>query len=114
MLPYVTPGVVRAKSHALLSAVAVPLAEPHGASENMNARLRASLSVVDTLLSIVPVQERATLERERTWLTVWDLVLNLCMDARPKVRRRAHEVVAHILGLPTWEHAHPDDERRSA
>ena len=114
VLPYVTPGVVRAKSHALLIAVAVPLAEPHGASENMNARLRASLSVVDTLLSIVPVQERATLERERTWLTVWDLVLNLCMDARPKVRRRAHEVVTHILGLPSWEHAHPYAERTMA
>lgn len=114
VLPHVAPGVVRAKSHALLSAVAVPLAEPHGTSENMNARLRAALGVVESLLATVPVNDRATLERERTWLTVWDLVLGLCMDARPKVRRRAHEVVAHILGLAQWEHTHPFAQRTMA
>jgi len=107
VLPHVAPGVVRAKSVALLSAVAAPLAEPHGASEHMNARIRAALGVVEALLEHVPPHDRTTLERERTWTTVWDLVLALCIDARPKVRRRAHELVAHVLGLPAWKHNHP-------
>ncbi|WFD22899.1 pre-rRNA processing protein [Malassezia equina] len=107
VLPHVAAGVVRAKSVALLSAVAAPLAEPHGASENMNARIRAALGVVEALLEHVPPSDRVMLERERTWTTVWDLVLSLCIDARPKVRRRAHELVAHVLGLPAWEHRHP-------
>lgn len=107
VLPHVAPGVVRAKSLALLTAVAAPLAEPHGASEHMNARIRAALGVVETLLEHVPPHDRAVLERERTWTTVWDLVLALCIDARPKVRRRAHELVVHILGLPAWHHDHP-------
>ncbi|WFD19291.1 pre-rRNA processing protein [Malassezia caprae] len=107
VLPHVAPGVVRAKSVALLSAVAAPLAEPHGASEHMNARIRAALGVVESLLDHVPPHDRAALERERTWTAVWDLVLGLCIDARPKVRRRAHELVAHVLGLPAWAHSHP-------
>jgi len=107
VLPHVAPGVVRAKSVALLGAVAAPLAEPHGASEHMNARIRAALGVVEALLEHVPPQDRAVLERERTWTAVWDLVLGLCVDARPKVRRRAHELVAHVLGLPAWAHSHP-------
>ena len=112
VLPHVAPGVVRAKSHALLGAVAAPLADPHGgAAENMNARLRASLGVVESLLHIVPVRERNVLERERTWLAVWDLVLGLCIDARPKVRRRAHELVTHILSEPACSHAHPYADR---
>lgn len=114
VLPYVAPGVVRAKSLALLSAVAAPLAEPHGASEHMNARIRSALGVVEALLEMVPVKDRTHLERERTWLTVWDLVLSLCMDARPKVRRRAHDLVRHILGLPVWSHDHPYASRTMA
>lgn len=107
VLPHVAPGVVRAKSLALLAAVAAPLAAPHGGGENMNARLRAALGCVEALLLASAPADRALLERERAWLGVWDSVLALCVDARPKVRRRAHELVVHVLGAPAWAHAHP-------
>lgn len=114
VLPHVAPGVVRAKSLALLGAVAAPLADPHGPSENMNARVRASLGVVESLLDLVPATHRELLAKERNWIAVWDLVLNLCIDARPKVRRRAQELVAHVLGGAAWAHAHPYAERTLA
>ena len=106
VIPFVAHGVVRAKSAALLPAVAQPLGEPH-TGEHANARLRASLGCVEAFFAAVPPSERALLEHDKTWRTVWDLVLNLAVDARPKVRRRAHELLAAVLGLPAWAHAHP-------
>lgn len=106
ILPFVAQGVVRAKSNALLAAVAQPLGDPHG-GENANARLRAALGCIEVFLDAVPASDRAMLENDATWRTVWDLVLQLCVDARPKVRRRAHELVSHALALPQWKGAHP-------
>ncbi|WFC94561.1 pre-rRNA processing protein [Malassezia brasiliensis] len=106
VLPFVSPGVVRAKCQALLAAVAQPLGEPHS-GENANARLRASLGCIEVFLEVLPTSDRALLEHDKTWRTVWDLTLNLCVDSRPKVRRRAHELVAHVLALPAWKNAHP-------
>ncbi|PKI84975.1 pre-rRNA processing protein [Malassezia vespertilionis] len=107
ILPCVAPGVVRAKSNALLGAIAQPLAEPHTSPEHANACLRASLGCVECFFASVPVSEQSVFQHEKTWRTVWDLVLSLCIDARPKVRRRAQEVVCSELGRPAWHHKHP-------
>ncbi|WFD41651.1 pre-rRNA processing protein [Malassezia psittaci] len=106
ILMYVSQGVVRAKVQSLLPAVAQPLGEPHS-GENANARLRASLACIEVFLEVLPVSDRSMLENDKTWRTVWDLILNLSIDSRPKVRRRAHELISHVLGLPQWKHLHP-------
>ena len=111
VLPHVAPGVVHAKGLALLSAVAQPLAHPHTQNEGHAALLRAALSCVECIYSAIDASERRVLETERTYTTVWGLVLALCVDARPKVRRSAHELVVHELTRPTWTKGHPYIQR---
>ncbi|WFD30058.1 pre-rRNA processing protein [Malassezia sp. CBS 17886] len=111
VLPHAAPAVVRAKSEALLPAVAQPLAGAQASAapgvDHANALVRSALGCVEAFLDAVPPGDCALLERQKIWRTVWDLVLVLCVDARPKVRRRAQELVQHTLGAPAWHAAHP-------
>lgn len=107
VLPFVAPGVVRAKSTSLLAAVAQPLGDPYAGAENAIARLRASMGCIEVFLDVMPASDRGMLEHDTTWRTVWDLILALCVDARPKVRRRAHELVSRVLSGEVWHGNHP-------
>lgn len=108
VLPHVAPGVVRAKAGELLGIVAQPLAHAQAAGEHGAALTRSALACVEGVFGALQHRgERGVLEHERTWAAVWDLVLRLCVDARPKVRRRAQELVVHELGRPVWAHDHP-------
>ena len=88
VLPHVAPGVVRAKAGELLGIVAQPLAHAQAAGEHGAALTRSALACVEGVFGALQHRgERGVLEHERTWAAVWDLVLRLCVDARPKVRR---------------------------
>ncbi|WFD33783.1 pre-rRNA processing protein [Malassezia cuniculi] len=114
VLPHVSPGVVRAKGLVLLSAVAQPLANPHTQNEGHAALLRAALGCVECIFGSIDASEQRILETERAYTAAWGLVLSLCVDARPKVRRRAHELVEHELTRATWQKGHPYAQRTIA
>ena len=114
VLPHVAPGVVRAKSLTLLAAVAQPLGEPHAQHEGHAGLLRAALGCIECIFRAIDSSEKRTLETERAYAVVWDLVLALCVDTRPKVRRRAQELIEHELRRPTWAKGHPYIQRTIA
>lgn len=114
VLPHVAPGVVRAKALALLAAVAQPLGEPHAQHEGHAGLLRAALGCIECIFGAIDSTEKRILETERAYAVVWDLVLALCVDTRPKVRRRAQELIERELRRPTWAKGHPYIQRTIA
>lgn len=100
--PHVAAGVLRARLHSLLSPLATLLSNPHPSTsgadiaENHAAALRSALGVLQPLLLALS-PDRATLERDLPLRGCWNAALQLCTDARPKVRRRAQELVGAIL-----------------
>lgn len=97
--PHVSPGVLRSQLTNLLEPLGMILAEASAASsssEGHAALVRSTLGVLEPLFVALKT-DRATLDRNLQLRGCWNSVLGLCMDARPKVRRRAHDLVNEIL-----------------
>lgn len=97
--PQVSPGVLRSQLSNLLEPLGAVLAEASAASassEGHAALVRSTLGVLEPLF-VALKSDRATLDRNLQLRGCWNSVLGLCMDARPKVRRRAHDLVNQVL-----------------
>ncbi|EPQ26335.1 uncharacterized protein PFL1_05983 [Pseudozyma flocculosa PF-1] len=100
--PYVSAGVVRARLTSIVPPIGAILSKPHpdthdaATAENYPATLRAALGVLQSILSTFAT-DPAPLQRDAPLRSCWGAALNLCADTRPKVRRRAQELVCAIL-----------------
>ncbi|KDN43086.1 NUC173-domain-containing protein [Tilletiaria anomala UBC 951] len=122
-VPHVPAAVLTSKLATLLQLVHRPLFNPHisavltaaaaasapqtGAAtqqEGLAAQLRSTLAILQTLLASLP---RALLSKELGVLQAYNSTLRLCLDVRPKVRRRAQELVTATLKGSGSGDAHP-------
>lgn len=97
---HVPTAIIRARLSSLLVAVHFVLSDPHpsaqSAAESHSALLRSALTVLQATVQHVG-QDRALLQSESRLKASWDAALVLCADARPKVRRKAQEVISVVL-----------------
>ncbi|KAB5591981.1 Ribosomal RNA-processing protein 12 [Ceratobasidium theobromae] len=93
VLPHVTTPVVRAQVPALLPLLALllPISLQHPPA------LRSVLSVLGALWAPL---DTSTLTGTPLLRNAWASVLRLCIDPRPKVRKKAQEVVKVVLAAP--------------
>ncbi|KDN48296.1 hypothetical protein RSAG8_02888, partial [Rhizoctonia solani AG-8 WAC10335] len=93
VLPYVPTPVVRAQVSILLPLLAplLPLSSQHPPA------LRSLLSV---LCSLWAPLDAPTLTGTPLLRNAWASVLQLCVDPRPKVRKKAQEVAKSVLATP--------------
>ncbi|CAE7160742.1 unnamed protein product [Rhizoctonia solani] len=93
VLPYVPTPVVRAQVSIVLPLLAplLPLASQHPPA------LRSLLSVLCYLWAPL---DAPTLTGTPLLRNAWASVLQLCVDPRPKVRKKAQEVVKSVLAAP--------------
>lgn len=107
--PHVSPSILRARLNSLLTILSSVLSNPHPTStastDSQAALLRSVLTISQSLFkSFTTSNDRGSLEKEMLLKGCWNSILNLCTDSRPKVRRRAQEIVGDVLlpdGLPT-------------
>ncbi|QRW23973.1 ribosomal RNA-processing protein 12 [Rhizoctonia solani] len=93
VLPYVPTPVIRSQVSVLLPLLAplLPLSSQHPPA------LRSLLSVLCALWTPL---DAPTLTGTPLVRNAWASVLQLCVDPRPKVRKRAQEVVRSVLAAP--------------
>ncbi|ELU36689.1 pre-rRNA processing protein Rrp12, putative [Rhizoctonia solani AG-1 IA] len=93
VLPYVPTPVLRSQVSVLLPLLAplLPLSSQHPPA------LRSLLSVLCALWTPL---DAPTLTGTPLVRNAWASVLQLCVDLRPKVRKRAQEVVRSVLAAP--------------
>lgn len=99
--PFVSPAVMRARLASLIEPLVKVLSNPHPTggtttAENHAALLRSTLGVHQALVLALST-DRATLDGNLRLRGCWNAVLDLCTDSRPKVRRRAQEVITAVL-----------------
>jgi ribosomal RNA-processing protein 12 len=90
--PYVTPTVIRANLETLLSLTAplFPSLIPHAPA------LKSQLSLYQSIFLIL---EKSQIEVQGI-RQAFASILQLCLDQRPKVRKKAAEVVKNVLAVP--------------
>lgn len=111
---HVSAGILRSRLSSLLPALFQVLSNPHPASANAaeshSALLRSALTILQAILAPLS-KDRPLLQAETQLRACWDASLELCADTRPKVRRKAQEVITAILsgqeGEYTGAKAHP-------
>lgn len=93
VLPHVSTPVVRAQVSTLLPLLAplLPLSSQHAPA------LRSVLAVLSALWAPL---DASTLTSTPLLRNAWASVLQLCVDLRPKVRKKAQEVVKAVLSAP--------------
>jgi ribosomal RNA-processing protein 12 len=104
IIPFVPPPVIRANLNTLLSLTAplFPALEPHAPA------LRSQLAIYQALLTAI---DRSQLETQGI-RQAFASVLQICVDGRPKVRRKAADVVKEIISCPPAPLSiHPYSER---
>lgn len=104
IIPFVPPPVLRSNLNTVLSLTAplFPALGPHAPA------LRSQLSIYQGLLKAV---DRSQLEAQGIRQS-FASVLQLCIDGRPKVRRKAGDVIKDIIASPPAPLAiHPYSER---
>lgn len=104
IIPFVPPPVLRQNLNSVLSLTAplFPALGPHAPA------LRSQLAIYQGLLKAV---DRSQLEAQGIRQS-FASILQLCIDNRPKVRRKAGEVVKDIIASPPAPLAiHPYSER---
>ncbi|CAO1616491.1 unnamed protein product [Jaminaea pallidilutea] len=98
--PHVSVTIIKARLSSLLPALLYVLSNPHppsnNAAESHSALLRSALTITQAVVEIVG-RDRNVLQTEPQLRAVWDAALELCADSRPKVRRRAQEVISGII-----------------
>ncbi|PWN48929.1 NUC173-domain-containing protein [Violaceomyces palustris] len=106
VVPYVSAGILRARLSSLLPPISFLLSNPFvstsvgeagaTAAENHAAALRSALGILQSSFTAFSV-EPTSLEKDLPLRGCWNAVLKLCADSRPKVRRRAQEVISAVL-----------------
>ncbi|KAG9103830.1 hypothetical protein FRC07_009915, partial [Ceratobasidium sp. 392] len=93
VLPHVPTAVVRAQLSTILPVLAplLPLSLEHAPA------LRSLLSVLSALWTPL---DASTLTGTPLLRNAWASVLQLCVDPRPKIRKKAQEVVKVVLSAP--------------
>jgi ribosomal RNA-processing protein 12 len=108
--PFVAPGVLRSQLQNLIEPLGTVLSTPYPSStqqaESHAALLRSAMGVLQQLL-LALATDRATLSSHLQLRGCWNSTLRLCMDARPKVRRKAQELVGKVLETEENAKAHP-------
>ncbi|PWN17759.1 NUC173-domain-containing protein [Microstroma glucosiphilum] len=117
--PYVSAGILRARLSTILPALLFVLSNPHPPStsvaESHSALLRSAMSIFLAVLTPL-AKDKAVFQAEPQLRACWDATLNLCADSRPKVRRRAQEIITKLLsggdeedevGIYSSENPHP-------
>lgn len=110
--PHVSPGVLRAQLPSLIAPLGEVLSNTYSATpstdknDNQAALLRSSMGVLEPLLLALS-SDRATLSSDLQLRGCWNSTLRLCLDARPKVRKRAQDLVSRVLQTSKEEKAHP-------
>jgi len=109
--PFVAPGVLRSQLSNLIEPLAIVLSTPYPTAssqlaEGHAALLRSAMGVLQQLL-LALAPDRPTLSSHLQLRGCWNSTLRLCMDARPKVRRRAQEIVGKVLEKEENAKAHP-------
>ncbi|TFK44425.1 armadillo-type protein [Crucibulum laeve] len=102
--PFVSPQVVRAQLNTLLSLTAplFPFLAQHAPA------LRSQLSLYHSIFQALDKSQLDTQGIRQTFASI----LNICIDPRPKVRRKAADVVKDVLANPPAPLArHPYAER---
>lgn len=99
--PFVSPAVLHAQVHSLIEPLSVVLSNtlhtfPSEAEESQAALLRSALGIFEPLL-LALASDRAMLSSDLRIRGCWNATLRLCLDARPKVRRRAQDLVGQVL-----------------
>ncbi|PWN37806.1 NUC173-domain-containing protein [Meira miltonrushii] len=99
--PFVSPAVLHAQVHALIEPLSVVLSNTQhtvatDAAESQAALLRSALGIFEPLL-LALASDRAMLSSDLRLRGCWNATLRLCLDARPKVRRRAQDLVGQVL-----------------
>lgn len=99
--PFVSPAVLHAQVHALIEPLSVVLSDTQhaiatDAAESQAALLRSALGIFEPLL-LALASDRAMLSSDLRLRGCWNATLRLCLDARPKVRRRAQDLVGQVL-----------------
>ncbi|CAO1622014.1 unnamed protein product [Sympodiomycopsis kandeliae] len=106
--PHVSAGILKSRVASLLPAVYYVLSNPHprkaASAESHSALLRSALSIFQAVLAPLS-KDRGLLQSEPQLRSCWDATLNLCVDARPKVRRRAQEVIQQLIAGEDEEHS---------
>ena len=92
LTPHLEPALLRTKLSVLATiAPLFPAFNSHAPGT------KSLLAIAQSLLSSLSAQQ---LEKDLPARTTYAHVLQLCADARPKVRRRAQEAVGALLGSP--------------
>lgn len=109
--PFVAPGVLRSQLQNLIEPLGEVLSAPYSTASTQQAEshaalLRSAMGVLQQLL-LALATDRPTLSSHLQLRGCWNSTLRLCMDARPKVRRRAQELVGKILETEENAKAHP-------
>lgn len=100
--PHVSSGIIRARQGSLVAAIGSILSSPHptfqdtAQAESYPATLRSAISVLEAIVQSFS-SDLGSLDKDIRLRGCWNSVLNLCADTRPKVRRRAHQLVGAIL-----------------
>lgn len=102
--PYVSAAILQVRLSTLLPALVFVLSIPHptaaAAAESHSALLRSALAIFQDVLHFVG-RNRSFLQSEAQLRASWDATLDLCGDSRPKVRRKAQEIVSKVLSGAT-------------
>ncbi|UZJ52810.1 hypothetical protein CBS101457_002130 [Exobasidium rhododendri] len=109
--PFVAPGVLRSQMSNLIEPLSIVLSTPYPTAssqlaEGHAALLRSAMGVLQQLL-LALAPDKPTLSSHLQLRGCWNSTLRLCMDARPKVRRRAQELVGKVLETEENAKAHP-------
>ncbi|KAK2464281.1 hypothetical protein APHAL10511_003738 [Amanita phalloides] len=92
VLPFVSPPVVRSRLNTLLALTSplFPALSAHGPP------LRSQLSIYQSIFKILDKSQLDLQGARQSFASI----LQLCMDPRPKVRRKASDVVRDVLAAP--------------
>ncbi|SJX64397.1 related to RRP12-Protein required for normal pre-rRNA processing [Sporisorium reilianum f. sp. reilianum] len=103
--PHVSAGILRAKLASIIPAIGKLLSNPHpttfnvndaSAAENYASALKSALAILQAVYTAFE-SDVAALEKDVPLRSCWSATLNLCVDSRPKVRRRAQLLATTIL-----------------
>ncbi|PWZ01178.1 NUC173-domain-containing protein [Testicularia cyperi] len=116
--PHTSSGIVRAKLSSVVPAIGKIVSHPHpatfnvndtSAAENYSSALRSALGTLHAIYDAFQ-SDTSALGRDGPLRSCWSATLNLCADSRPKVRRKAIELVTSVLptsAAPSVRPHHP-------
>ncbi|KAE8232178.1 hypothetical protein CF326_g2800 [Tilletia indica] len=118
LLAIVTPHIQPATLLSQISTILPPLATvfaatssstTDGDSESLSLTLRSSLTILESILlaASASTATTASLNKNLILTACWNSAVQLSLDVRPKIRKRAHELISNVLTAPSPSPAHP-------